>query len=56
MITKFHCSNCGCEDVSKAEYIDGALGYESILCLICGYTHDENGSYAPKSKNQEESE
>jgi len=44
MITKFTCK-CGNTDPKKAHFYDGALGYEALVCKVCGayYDHDEKG-------------
>jgi hypothetical protein len=44
MIIAFKC-NCGNTDPKKAKFYDGSLGYEAIVCTVCGayYDHDENG-------------
>ena len=44
MITKFTCS-CGNTDPKKALEYDGALGYEAIICTVCGAYYDLNGEY-----------
>lgn len=35
MITKITCS-CGNTDVKKAKHYHGCLGYEAIVCTVCG--------------------
>ena len=44
MIPKFTCS-CGNTNPKKAKEYDGMLGYEAIVCKVCGkyYDLDENG-------------
>jgi hypothetical protein len=44
MIIKFNCK-CGNDNPKKAKEYDGALGYEAIICTLCGtyYDLDENG-------------
>jgi hypothetical protein len=44
MITKFTCS-CGNTDPSKAKYYDGCLGYEALVCKVCGKYYDGNGEH-----------
>lgn len=39
MITKFSCS-CGNTNPAKTVTYDGALGYEAIVCTVCGNYHD----------------
>jgi hypothetical protein len=44
MIIAFDCT-CGNTDPKKAKFYDGALGYEAIICTVCGtyYDFDTNG-------------
>lgn len=44
MITKFDCT-CGNTDPRKAKYYDGALGYEAIVCTVCGRYSDHTGEH-----------
>lgn len=44
MITKFECS-CGNKDPKKALAYDGAMGYESLICKVCGHYYDINGEH-----------
>lgn len=44
MITKFTCT-CGNTNPKKAYNYDGALGYEAMVCLICGNYSDFSGNY-----------
>ena len=39
MIIAFTCK-CGNKDASKAKSYDGALGYEAIVCKVCGAYYD----------------
>jgi transcription elongation factor Elf1 len=39
MIVSFDCK-CGNKDASKAKFYDGALGYEAIVCKVCGTYYD----------------
>lgn len=44
MIIAFKC-NCGNNNPKKAKFYDGSLGYEAIVCTVCGayYDFDEHG-------------
>jgi hypothetical protein len=46
MITKFTCS-CGNNDPKKAKHYDGSLGYEAMICTVCGvyYDFDNDGKF-----------
>lgn len=46
MITKFNC-DCGNTNPKKAKEYDGALGYEAIVCTVCGIYYDESGTHKP---------
>ncbi len=46
MIIKFTCS-CGNNDPKKAHYYDGCLGYEALVCKVCGKYSDHNGEHEP---------
>ena len=46
MITKFTCS-CGNKDPKKAKYYDGCLGYEALICTLCGAYSDYTGEHSP---------
>jgi hypothetical protein len=46
MITKFTC-DCGNTDPKKAKDYDGSLGYEAMICTVCGTYYDESGTHAP---------
>jgi len=39
MITKFECK-CGNKDPRKAVEYDGLLGYEALICTVCGRYYD----------------
>ena len=39
MIVSFNCT-CGNNDPKKAKFYDGALGYEAIVCKVCGRVYD----------------
>lgn len=43
-IIHFNCS-CGNTDPTKARAYDGALGYEAIVCTVCGRYSDYNGEH-----------
>jgi hypothetical protein len=45
MITSFNCT-CGNKDPHKAKDYDGCLGYEALICTVCGtyYDFDLNGN------------
>ena len=45
VVTKFDCSVCGNKDVSKVYEYDGALGYEALVCRVCGTYYDYSGSH-----------
>jgi hypothetical protein len=42
MIVSFECP-CGNTDPQKAKYYDGCLGYEAVVCTVCGNYFDYNG-------------
>ena len=44
MIISFNCS-CGNTEPKKAHYYDGCLGYEAIICKVCGNYSDHNGEH-----------
>lgn len=44
MITKFTCS-CGNTDPKKAKEHDGMLGYEALVCKVCGKYSDYQGEH-----------
>jgi hypothetical protein len=43
MVTQFTCT-CGNCDPNKVYYYDGALGYEALICTVCGAYYDHVGS------------
>lgn len=45
MITAFDCV-CGNKDPKKAKFYDGLLGYEALVCKVCGtyYDFDPDGN------------
>lgn len=44
MVTKFNCP-CGNTDPTKTHYHDGALGYEAVVCTVCGIYYDHEGEH-----------
>ena len=44
MITKFDCK-CGNTDTSKVHEYDGAVGYEALVCKVCGTYYDHTGEH-----------
>lgn len=46
MITKIECK-CGNTNPANAHYYDGCLGYDAIICTVCGSYSDHNGEHAP---------
>jgi hypothetical protein len=44
MITKFLC-RCGNTDPGKAKAYDGCLGYEALVCTVCGRYYDNAGEH-----------
>jgi hypothetical protein len=44
MITKFDCT-CGNTDPKKAYAYDGMLGYEALVCTVCGKYYDYTGEH-----------
>jgi hypothetical protein len=47
MIIKMNCVNCGNTDTKKAIEYDGCLGYEAIICTVCGEYSDHWGNHSP---------
>ena len=47
MITAFNCLFCGNRDPRKVLEHDGMLGYEALVCRVCGAQYDHNGQEAP---------
>jgi hypothetical protein len=43
MITQFTCT-CGNTDPQKAQHYDGAVGYEALICTVCGRYYDHVGT------------
>jgi hypothetical protein len=47
MIVEFTCP-CGNNDPKKAKHYDGALGYEALICTVCGrYFDHTEGEHEP---------
>jgi len=44
MITKFECT-CGNHNPQKAYHYDGCLGYEALVCKVCGKYYDYTGEH-----------
>lgn len=44
MITKFKCS-CGNDDPKLFHEYMGSIGYEAIVCTLCGRYYDEFGEH-----------
>ena len=40
MIISFNCQNCGNQNPKRAKFYDGSLGYEALICTVCGAYHD----------------
>lgn len=47
MITSFNCQFCGNRDPDKVHEYDGMLGYEALVCKVCGAAYDQNGQQPP---------
>jgi hypothetical protein len=47
-VTSFNCP-CGNKDPKKTYEYDGALGYEAIICTVCGRIHDDKGVHPADS-------
>jgi hypothetical protein len=48
------CVNCGASEVSDFREYDGCMGYEAIICKVCGYIYDQNGAHAPEEEFPQE--
>lgn len=44
MVTKFDCK-CGNNNPSKVYEHDGMLGYEALVCRVCGTYYDHTGEH-----------
>lgn len=42
MSVKYKCENCGNTDARKTYLYDGCLGYEALVCRVCGEYDDHN--------------
>ena len=47
------CHKCGNTDVSMMKEYDGALGYEAIVCKVCGAYCDHEACHAPDEWSKE---
>lgn len=47
MLVSFFCPLCGNTDTSKAHLHDGCLGYEAVICKVCGTVQDHTGTHLP---------
>ncbi len=47
MMTTKPCVNCGADQPADFRQYHGCLGYEAILCLVCGYIYDHAGAHEP---------
>jgi len=46
MVTKFNCS-CGNTATNRVVEYEGALGYEALICKVCGRYFDNEGEHEP---------
>jgi hypothetical protein len=53
MIIAFDCK-CGNKDPKKAKFYDGALGYEAIVCTVCGIYYDFDEQGKPRTNEPDE--
>lgn len=44
-VLSFSCP-CGNTDPSKVKEYDGALGYEALVCKVCGRYYDHTGEHS----------
>lgn len=44
------CVNCGNDKKENYKEYDGLLGYEAIICQVCGYIYDHTGAHPPEIK------
>ena len=44
MVTSFNCK-CGNTDTTKVYEHDGMLGYEALVCRVCGIYYDHTGEH-----------
>lgn len=44
MVVSFDCT-CGNCDPKKVYEYDGCLGYEALVCKVCGKVYDQNGEH-----------
>lgn len=38
---------CGNTNPDKADFYDGSMGYEAIICTVCGAYSDHEGDHKP---------
>ena len=53
MIISFNCE-CGNKDPKKAKEYDGALGYEAVICAVCGTYYDFDTEGKPRTNKPDE--
>jgi hypothetical protein len=53
MITSFNCE-CGNDNPSKAKEYDGCLGYEALICTVCGRFYDFDLEGNPRTNPADE--
>lgn len=53
MVNSFSCT-CGNKDTSKVHEYDGALGYEALVCKICGVYYDFDPDGKPRTNPPDE--
>lgn len=46
MLIAFSCK-CGNNDVKKCKEYDGCLGYEAVVCTVCGRYSDQDEEHEP---------
>jgi len=44
MMISFNCK-CGNKDITKVKEYDGCLGYEAVICRVCGRYSDYDNEY-----------
>lgn len=47
MVISFDCA-CGNTDPTKVKKYDGALGYEALVCKVCGRFYDHDSANEPE--------
>jgi hypothetical protein len=53
MVVSFSCT-CGNTDTSKVKDYDGALGYEALVCKVCGTYYDFDNDGKPRTNPPDE--